>query len=538
MLTVLLLTHLAVSDAQSTQLEWQDAALDAAKCGEGDGVCLLQSRRFLERIDESAESLADGALPAEEGFAEEVAEDKKQAADEDDLALDLRMAAELALLGAGSSASEVDCMGKGEEEDAGAVATEVFSTGRQRNRYGHKNTEVYACCDGEHVALDVDLSRFKSPRTDKAAVKACAEAASVPSKRAPEGFSHIMINQDGECIVPLQPGCTRTFYNTAMYNDYRGHTCLFTTTYSVHKKGMPVVEGISPTQGTPLGGTRVTITGKNLWSGVKQAPDMQDLAPPMVICLQGRRVCDIDYFASDAGKVECVTRGVDEVPPPLPPGPDEGVKDALSASDRLCAQLSHAAPDGYVTPKGVFSYVGTGWCDVGGSKRIAQVGRNPSQAWCEAETLKRGGKAYVWRPYRAGCTIYADYCSKPRAAGKASWKFKVFSLHTPVAAMFFKLNGGYVGGPVTGTWNVHSPCFADTGSCGFEYMRESPARLFHVDPQVAGPGGLLRIVGDFLRKNVTNTGKVLLQPVAQEADGGVICELVDVSGTPYPMTHT
>ena len=29
---------------------------------------------------------------------------------------------------------------------------------------------------------------------------------------------------------------------------------------------MPVVEGISPTQGTPLGGTRVTITGKNLWS--------------------------------------------------------------------------------------------------------------------------------------------------------------------------------------------------------------------------------------------------------------------------------
>ena len=37
------------------------------------------------------------------------------------------------------------------------------------------------------------------------------------------------------------------------------------------------------------------------------------LAPPLVICLQGRRVCDIDYFASDAEKVECVTRGVDEV---------------------------------------------------------------------------------------------------------------------------------------------------------------------------------------------------------------------------------
>jgi hypothetical protein len=260
MLKVLLLAHLAVSEAQSTQSEWQDDAPDTAKCGEGDGVCLLQSRRFLERID-------DAPTPPE-GFAEEVAEDKKEAEEEEAQRLDLRMAAELALLGEERAGHE-DCMGKDEEEDpadGSQVKFTVFSTGRPRNRYGHKNSETYACCDGEHVALDVDLSSFKSPRTEGA--KACAEAAIVPSKRAPAGFSHIMINEDGECIVSLKPGCSRTKYNTAMYNDYRSDKCLFTTTYAVSKKGMPMVSGVFPNSGTPLGGTRVTITGVNLWSAL------------------------------------------------------------------------------------------------------------------------------------------------------------------------------------------------------------------------------------------------------------------------------
>ena len=74
--------------------------------------------------------------------------------------------------------------------------------------------------------------------------------------------------------------------------------------------------------------------------------------------------------------------------------------------------------------------------------------------WCEAETIKRGGKAYTWRHWRAGgCVIYGDYCTKPVARCNGCWKFKVYSLHTPVAAMFFKLGGGYVGGPVTSTWS-------------------------------------------------------------------------------------
>ena len=47
------------------------------------------------------------------------------------------------------------------------------------------------------------------------------------------------------------------------------------------------------------------VTGTNLWSGIHGQADMSNLGPPLVICLQGRRACDIDFFSSTAERVLC-----------------------------------------------------------------------------------------------------------------------------------------------------------------------------------------------------------------------------------------
>ena len=103
--------------------------------------------------------------------------------------------------------------------------------------------------------------------------------------------------------------------------------------------------------------------GVNLWSGAKLEVDMQDTSPPVVVCLEGRRVCDVDYFESTSERVACFARpAVPEAAEANATRSGSTMQNALTMSERLCRKLDHGYPGGRVVPKDQFLRTGSGWC--------------------------------------------------------------------------------------------------------------------------------------------------------------------------------
>merc|ERR1719199_1719275 len=172
-----------------------------------------------------------------------------------------------------------------------------------------------------------------------------------------------------------------------------------------------MVDGVSRTEVSPTGGTRVTVYGRNLWGGVHKPGLTSDLAPPVIICVHDK-VCDVDFFESDMENIVCTTRpksgkGIAA----QEKGKDPKVQRALRLSETLCAssasigfEIQHsdvnqtpalAGPD---FPKGSdFIRTGSGWINGDSTyETIERLDRVRTLDECKSETLKRGGKAFTW----------------------------------------------------------------------------------------------------------------------------------------------
>jgi hypothetical protein len=142
--------------------------------------------------------------------------------------------------------------------------------------------------------------------------------------------------------------------------------------------GYPTVNGVVPSSGTPLGSTKVTITGEYLWAGTHGFNNVQNFAPPVIVCLQGQ-VCDIDFFESTSEKLICFTRpkgpqkksDIENAPQDAVSAPEDAMAArAAQISNLQCGRLEKAAPGGRVTNDTHFIKVGVGWC---GEKKCQDV---------------------------------------------------------------------------------------------------------------------------------------------------------------------
>jgi hypothetical protein len=161
--------------------------------------------------------------------------------------------------------------------------------------------EVAGCCAGEErFTLDISKEKFQSPQT-------CAEQILAEDMTMQYGAFEF----DGPALM-----CYAKATSSCVKSAVQGEKCAQRTGYTLRKRGYPIVNGVSRTEVSPTGGTRLTVHGKNLWGGVHKPGLASDLAPPVIICVHDN-VCDIDFFESDMENIVCTTRPQDGKRPPV-----------------------------------------------------------------------------------------------------------------------------------------------------------------------------------------------------------------------------
>jgi hypothetical protein len=304
--------------------------------------------------------------------------------------------------------------------------------------------------------------------------------------------------------------------------------------YNLRKKGYPIVDGVSRSEVSPTGGTRLTVSGRNLWGGVHNPGLASDLAPPVVICVHDN-VCDVDFFESDMDNIVCTTRPKDGTRPAVE-GKDPQVRRALRLSETLCASSMStgieigSTDDPEATPARAgmefphatdFVKTGTGWRNGNSaSETIAYLRTAKTADECKNETLKRGGQAFTWRSnywkWGQPCWIYREPLLKPSQTCRGCHVFEAYSLVPPIVSAFFKFNGTYVGGTTNSRGNYYGRCYRTPWECGVKYEPAITPELVQADPPVVGIGHSLRVIGTLLGAGLADDesarGTLLLTP--------------------------
>jgi hypothetical protein len=314
------------------------------------------------------------------------------------------------------------------------------------------------CCDGHRISK----GRAPGARVGRRGWYSGGEpgCAKLAAEQEDKGVGAFMIGRRGECLLLQRNRCH--------VRQRCGRGWHWGSGYDLQRARFPRVDGISPKAGGLAGGTVVTVVGEYLWAGRRKPSDVQDFAPPITICLQNQP-CEIDYFSSSAETVKCRVAPYKKAPEVGENLTDPDLQNSLTLSDNLCAQIEKQVPGGYVFNKTEFVKVPPGHCS---SNKLHYRHRVSGTEACKKLAVQYGGKAFLvrkntWRG-RRDCTIYADYCSRPRGF-RGNNHYESMSLFPPTPAVFVKHHGEFVGGLVNQKWNKLSKCGDSMDACSFDY---------------------------------------------------------------------